>query len=60
MEKWGLVPQSCTEGNYEIDVDGLWKPYYDRRRTENYTSDCHHKRVYASGSQSIWRIECVT
>jgi hypothetical protein len=38
MKGWGTVTQQFSDGPYSIDVDRMWKLYYDRRRTENYSN----------------------
>jgi hypothetical protein len=36
MQAWGTVAQEFADGPFSIDVDRMWKLYFDRRRTENY------------------------
>jgi hypothetical protein len=38
MKPWGTIVQQFSEGPYSLDVDQMWKLFFDRRRTENYNN----------------------
>jgi len=38
MNQWGKVTHAFADGGWIIDVDQLWKVFYDAQRTENYLS----------------------
>jgi hypothetical protein len=47
MQAWGTVVQQFSEGPYEINVDQMWKLFFDRRRTENYNNSNFFSSVVA-------------